>query len=170
MIARGSVMQYAGTTLPIPQIAQELNVEMIMTGTVRLAGDQVRVTAQLIDGMTNLPVWTTEDDGDLSDIFAIQSDIAMSIANSLQAQFSTAEQESVEAIPTDSTEAYTLYLRALALAREGIRGGLRATCRAEGVARRRIGDAVSAAARRIGLHIAAAAIAARRQSCLRSSC
>jgi adenylate cyclase len=122
VIARGSVMRYAGTVLPIPQIAQELNVEMVMTGTVRYAGDQVRVTAQLIDGMTNVPVWTTEDEGDLSDIFAIQSDIAMSIANSLQAQFSVEEQESIETIPTDSPVAYTLYLRALSLASEGVRG------------------------------------------------
>jgi TolB-like protein/Tfp pilus assembly protein PilF len=130
VIARGSVMRYAGTAFPIPQIAQELNVEMVMTGTVRYAGDQVRVTAELIDGMTNLPVWTTEDEGDLSDIFAIQSDIAMSIANSLQAQFSTAEQESVEVQPTDSPGAYRFYLRALALAGAGFRGSGLAAIRA----------------------------------------
>ncbi|MFT5511269.1 MAG: TolB-like protein, partial [Hyphomicrobiaceae bacterium] len=69
VIARASVMRYADSDLPIPQIAQELNVEMVMAGTVRYAGDQVRVTAQLIDGTTNVPVWTTEDEGDLSDIF-----------------------------------------------------------------------------------------------------
>jgi TolB-like protein/Tfp pilus assembly protein PilF len=123
VIARASVMRYAGDNIPrIPEIAEELNVEMVMAGTVRYAGDQVRVTAELIDGMTNLPVWTTEDEGDLSDIFAIQSDIAMSIANSLQAQFSVEEQQSVEAQPTDSPQAYRFYLRALALAGEGFRG------------------------------------------------
>lgn len=123
VIARNSVMQYEGGDVPIPEIAEQLNVETVMRGSVRYAGNQVRVTAQLIDGMTNLPVWTTEDEGDLSDIFAIQSDIAMSIANSLQAQYSAEEQESIERQPTDSPEALEAYLRAKAVVRTDIFGG-----------------------------------------------
>jgi len=58
VIARTSVMQYAGTDKTIPEIAEELNVEMVMEGSVRYAGDEVRVTAQLIDGSTNTHIWT----------------------------------------------------------------------------------------------------------------
>jgi len=122
VIARSSVMDYPESGKSNPEIADELNVEMIMAGSVRYAGDEVRVTAELFNGATNVPVWTDAYDGDLSDIFAIQADIAMNIANSLQAEFSVAEQESIEAPLTDSPEAYLLYQRALALAREGIRG------------------------------------------------
>ena len=105
VIARNSVVQYEGSDKTIPEIADELNVEMVMRGSVRYADDQVRVTAQLIDGETDLPVWVYEDGGDLADIFGIQAEIAMNIANSLQADYSIAEQEGIEAAPTDSPEA-----------------------------------------------------------------
>ncbi|NIO39343.1 MAG: CadC-family transcriptional regulator, partial [Burkholderiales bacterium] len=87
---------------------------MVMEGSVRYGNDQVRVTAQLIDGATNTHLWTEAYDGDLSDVFAIQGEIAMNIANSLQAEFSIAEQESIGRAPTNSPQAYAAYLRALA--------------------------------------------------------
>ena len=68
--------------------------------------------AELIDGVTNIPVWTDQNNGELTDVLAIQSDIAMSIANSLQASFSVDEWERIETTSTDSPEAYALYLSA----------------------------------------------------------
>jgi TolB-like protein len=123
VIGRTSVLQYPGSGKTIPEIADELNVEMVMEGSVRYAGDQVQVTARLLDGMTNNLMWTEPYDGDLSDIFGIQAEIAMNIANSLRADFSVAEQESIEAAPTDSLEAYNQYLKAISLIRNDVVGG-----------------------------------------------
>ncbi len=122
VIARASVLKYEGSGMSIPDIAEELNVEMVMAGSVRYAGDQVRVTVELIDGETNVPAWTDEYDGDLSDIFGIQAEIAMNIANSLQATYSAVEQEGIETPPTDSPEAYTAYLKAMAVVDDGFYG------------------------------------------------
>ncbi len=116
VIARTSVMQYANAPPAIPQIAEELNVQTVMECSVRYAGDDIMVTAQLIDPETNSHLWSDAYPGslrDLSTVFAMQADIAMNIANALQAEFSLAEQESIGRMPTSSPEAYTLYLRAL---------------------------------------------------------
>lgn len=115
VIARTSVMQYADAPPPISQIAEELNVEAVMECSVRYAGDAILVTAQLIDPETNIHLWSYTYPGDMSDlstVFAMQADIAMNIANAVGAEFSLAERESIESIPTDSPEAYTLYLQA----------------------------------------------------------
>jgi len=122
VIARTSVLQYAEAPPPIPQIADELNVGAVVECSVRYAGDAILVTAQLIDPETNSHLWSDTYPGDLSDLstlFAMQADIAMNIANSVGAEFSLAEQESIEAVPTNSPAAYTLYLRGLTA-----RGGL----------------------------------------------
>ncbi len=116
VIARTSVLQYADAPPPIPQIAEELNVQAVMECSVRYAGDAILVTAQLIDPETNSHLWSDTYPGDLSDlstIFAMQADIAMNIANALKAEFSLSEQENIERIPTESREAYAYYLRAL---------------------------------------------------------
>lgn len=115
VIARTSVLGYPGSGKSIPEIAGELNVEMVMEGSVRYAGDDVRVTAQLIDGSTNTHLWTEAYNGNLSDIFAIQADIATRIAMALEAQLLPAELESIERVPTDSPEAWALYLKAAEL-------------------------------------------------------
>ena len=115
VIARTSVMQYADSPPPVPEIASKLRVETVMEGSVRYAGDRVLVTAQLIDGVTGTHLWVDEYEADLSDVFGIQSDISMNIANALEAEFSLSEQESIEKIPTQSPAAYAFYLRALTL-------------------------------------------------------
>jgi len=118
VIARTSVMQYADTTKTIPDIARELNVETVMEGSVRYAGDSILVTAQLIDPETGLHLWSETypgDRGDVSTHFAMQADIAMNIANALNAEFSAEEQERIESVSTQSSEAYDLYLSARSL-------------------------------------------------------
>ena len=118
VIARTSVKQYADTTKPISAIAKELGVGTIMEGSVRYAGDRVRVTAQLIDAKTADHIWSEVYERDLADVFAIQADIAAKIAEALKAEFSVAEKESIEKLPTNSPEACALYLRAMAILQE----------------------------------------------------
>ncbi len=113
VIARTSVQQYANTQKPIPEIAAELNVETVMEGSVRYANGQIRITAQLNDGITGAHLWSETYTRDFEDIFAIESDVAMNVANALETEFSLAERESLERPPTTSTAAYQFYLRAL---------------------------------------------------------
>jgi len=113
VIARTSVLRYADGETSILDIARELNVETIMEGSVRYADDQVRVVAQLIDPETGAHLWSDVYQRDFADIFAIQADIAMNIANALEAEFSDVDRESIAQIPTNSPVAYALYLRSL---------------------------------------------------------
>jgi TolB-like protein/Tfp pilus assembly protein PilF len=109
--SRTSVLRFQDTDLSIPEIAEELNVRTIMEGSVRYAADRVRVTAQLIDADTDEHLWSEVYERDFADIFSIQSDIAVNIANALEAEFSLEERQSIERAPTDSPEAYALYLK-----------------------------------------------------------
>jgi TolB-like protein/Flp pilus assembly protein TadD len=118
VIARTSVMQYAGAARPISDIADELRVGAIMEGSVRYAGNRVRVTAQLIEAATGTHLWTETYDRDLEDIFAIQSDIAKSIAKALEAELVPEERRRIEKQPTNSPEAYSHYLRAMTTLQE----------------------------------------------------
>ena len=112
VISRTSMMRYADSPLSVPEIASELNVETVMEGSVRYAGTRIRVTMQLIDAATDQHLWSETYDREFDDIFAIESDIAMNVANALQAEFSVAEQAAIEQIPTSSPAAYALYLQA----------------------------------------------------------
>jgi adenylate cyclase len=114
VIARTSVLQYAGAARPIGEIARELRVGKVMEGSVRYAGDRVRVTAQLIDGISGTHLWTETYDRDLADVFSIQTDIATRIAAALEAELSARERETIAEQPTQSTDAYRIYLRAVA--------------------------------------------------------
>ena len=104
VIARTSVMQYAAAARPISEIAAELRVGAIMEGSVRYAGDKVRVTGQLIDASDGTHLWTEVYDRDLEDIFAIQTDIATRIADALKAELAPSERESIGKAPTNSPE------------------------------------------------------------------
>jgi TolB-like protein len=112
VIARTSVLQYEGTRKPIAVIADELNVENVMEGSVRFANNRVRVTSQLIDTESGAHRWSETYQRPFDDIFAIESDIALSVARAMEAAFSRAERKAVEAVPTTSSAAYGLYLQA----------------------------------------------------------
>jgi adenylate cyclase len=118
VIARTSVRKYRDTDKSIAEIAAELGVGTVMEGSVRYAGERVRVSAQLIDATTENHLWSEVYERDLADIFAIQADIATKIAAALEAELSASEKQSVETLPTDSPEAYGLYLRALSIFQE----------------------------------------------------
>lgn len=118
VIARTSVKKYQDTSKSIAEIGAELGVSTVMEGSVRYAGQRVRVTAQLIDAETEDHIWSEVYERELADVFAIQADVATKIAAALEAELSLAEKMSVEKLPTDSTEAYGLYLRAQAIFQE----------------------------------------------------
>jgi TolB-like protein/Tfp pilus assembly protein PilF len=111
VIARTSVLRYADGKTSLPDIARELNVQTVMEGSVRYAGDSVRITAQLIDPKTGTQLWSEAYQRKFEDIFTIQADIAMNIANALRAEFSLEEQREIERPLTTSPEAYALYLQ-----------------------------------------------------------
>ncbi len=117
VISRTSVMQYRTTTKTVPQIAQELGVGYILEGGVRRTGNKVRVTGQLIRAGTEGHVWAKTYDRDLTDIFAIQSELAEAIAGALHAVLSPEETAGLEARPTKSIEAYDCFQKARVLDR-----------------------------------------------------
>ena len=106
VISRTSVMQYkSGAERNLREIGQQLGVAHILEGSVQRSGNRVRVTAQLIDARTDTHQWAERYDRDLADVFAIQSEIAKTIADQLQARLSPQEKARVEEIPTSNTEA-----------------------------------------------------------------
>jgi adenylate cyclase len=111
VISRTSVMRYRDTTLPIGQIAQELAAGSILEGSIRKAGNRVRITAQLIQAENDKHVWSQSYDRDLTDVFAIQGDIATQVADALKVHLLSKEKQRIEKKATTSPEAYTLYLK-----------------------------------------------------------
>lgn len=117
VISRTTMMQYAGGTKTAPEIGRELDVATVMEGSVRRAGDDVRVTVQLIDAERDSHLWSETYDGnlaDVEDIFLIQANIATNVATALEARLSLREQSRLGHVPTRSGEAYGHYLAAMA--------------------------------------------------------
>ena len=118
VISRTSVMHYrADTNRDLRQIANTLGVANILEGTVRRSGNHVRISTELVNARNDSTVWADSYDRDLTDIFAIQSEIAQTIASKLTAALSPEEKKRIEARLTDNLEAYDLYLRANRLIR-----------------------------------------------------
>ena len=116
VISRTSVMQYKNAvSRNLREIAQQLGVAHVLEGSVQRTGNRVRVNAQLIDARTDTHLWAEHYDRDLADVFAIQSEIAKTIADQLQAKISPSEKAAIEKAPTTDLVAYDLYLRAQAL-------------------------------------------------------
>lgn len=111
VVSRTSVLGYRATTKPVRQIAEELGVAFILEGSVRRAGNKVRVTGQLINAATDEHVWAQTYDRELTDIFAVQSEIARQIAGALRAALSPEEQARLARRPTSNPAAYDLFLR-----------------------------------------------------------
>lgn len=110
VIARTSVMPYKAAPQPVSVIARELSVGSILEGSIRRAGNQVRVTVQLIDTSTEAHLWSEDYDRELSDVFTIQSDIARAVARALRIRLVTSEEQRIEKAPTADLEAHDLYL------------------------------------------------------------
>jgi TolB-like protein/Flp pilus assembly protein TadD len=111
VISRTSTQQFKSAPENLPQIAKQLGVAHILEGSVQKAGDQVRVNVQLVNGLNDAHLWAETYDRKLHDIFGVESEIARSIADTLQAKLSGSEQTAIAARPTDNTEAHQLYLK-----------------------------------------------------------
>ena len=111
VISRTSVVGYKGTTKKVKEIGKELEVGSILEGTFKKAGNKIRVTTQLIDVAQDRHLWAQNYDRNLDDVFEVQSDVAKQVADALRVRILSPEKERLEKKPTESTVAYTLYLR-----------------------------------------------------------
>src|SRR5262245_34117806 len=111
VISRTSVMEYRGKG-NVRQIGSDLRVSHVLEGSVRRIGTRLRMNAQLIDTRTDAHIWVEQYDGDLNDLFAIQSEIAQKIASQLHAKISPVEKLAIERKPTGDLGAYELYAQA----------------------------------------------------------
>src|SRR2546423_3381590 len=112
VISRTSVMPYRGKTQNLRDIGKTLGVSNILEGSVRRSGNKVRVNVQLIDATNDQHVWAEDYDGDLSDVFKIQTDLATKIASALQAKLSPTEKEQMTHKPTENSDAYLAFVQA----------------------------------------------------------
>jgi TolB-like protein/Tfp pilus assembly protein PilF len=116
VISRTSVMQYKdAATRNVREIGQQLGVAHVLEGSVQRAKERVRINAQLIDARNDAHLWAQTYDRDLADVFSIQSEIAQTIAQQLQAHLSPVERHEIAKAPTTDVVAYDLYVRARAL-------------------------------------------------------
>jgi TolB-like protein/DNA-binding winged helix-turn-helix (wHTH) protein/Flp pilus assembly protein TadD len=111
VISRTSVMVYKGAHKPLPQIARELNVDAVVEGTVLRSGDQVRITAQLIDAATDKHLWSQGYEGELRDTLALQDRVARAIADQIQINLTPREQAALKNVRVVDPQAYESYLK-----------------------------------------------------------
>ena len=123
VIARNSSFSYKGQTIDVRQVARELGVRYVLEGSIRRAGNRVRITAQLIDSKTGNHLWAERFDRDLQDIFDLQEEITRNVVGSIAPQIELAELERARQVHSTSISAYDLSLKAQALFYEGMRIG-----------------------------------------------
>lgn len=111
VISRTSVMQYKNTGKKIDEIGRDLGAGSIIEGSVRKVGNQVRITVQLIDAQEDEHLWAQTYDRELKDVFAMQSDIARNVSDTLKVKLLPRETAQLQKIPTPSMDAYSLYLK-----------------------------------------------------------
>jgi adenylate cyclase len=114
VIARNSSFTYKGQAVDVKQVGGELGVRYVLEGSVRKAGGQVRITAQLIDALAGTHLWADRFDGSLEDVFELQDKVASSVAGVIEPALQAAEMRRSAARPTSDLSAYDHYLRALA--------------------------------------------------------
>ena len=112
VVARNTAFTFKGKSVKVPDVARELGVSHVLDGSVRKAGNRVRVTAELIDGAAGDHIWAERYDRDLTDIFALQDEISEAIVTALKVKLMLQEKMAIERRGTDSVEAYDLYLLA----------------------------------------------------------
>jgi adenylate cyclase len=114
VIARNSSFTYKGRTVDVKQVARELGVRYVLEGSVRKAGNRVRITGQLVDTATGAHIWADRFDGALDDIFELQDQVASNVAGAIEPKLRQSEIERANRKPAANLTAYDLYLRALA--------------------------------------------------------
>ncbi len=121
VIARNSSFTYKGRAVDVKGVGQELGVRYVLEGSVRKAGNKVRITGQLIDAQSGTHIWAERFEGLLDDIFELQDRIAESVVGAIAPQLERAEIERAKRKPTDSLDAYDYYLRGMAKLHNGTR-------------------------------------------------
>jgi TolB-like protein len=125
VIARNSSFAYKGKAVDVKQVTRELGVRYVLEGSVRKAGNRVRITGQLIDTATGAHIWADRFDGAFDDIFELQDQVASSVIGAIEPRLFLSEMEHATRKPTENLDAYDLYLRARAqyhkLTDEGMR-------------------------------------------------
>ena len=111
VISRTSVMAYKHARKPLPEIARELNVDAVVEGTVLRSGNQVRITAQLIDAVADKHLWSEIYEGELKDTLALQAKVARAIAEQIRIELSPREQAALKSAHTVNPDAYVSYLK-----------------------------------------------------------
>ena len=128
VISRSSAMTFKGTKKKIGEIAKEVNVRYVLEGSVRKAGNNLRITAQLIDGINDSHIWAEKYSGTLNDIFDIQEKVAQSIVETLKIKLVPEEKQKILARPIDNFQVYDLHVKAqnalLASTDEGLKRAL----------------------------------------------
>jgi len=112
IVARNTAFAFKGQTVDVKEVAKTLGVTYVLEGSVRKAGNRVRITAQLIDGAAGDHVWADRYDRDLDDIFAIQDEISKAIVDALKIKLLPEEKKAIEQRGTNNVDAYNLYLMA----------------------------------------------------------
>ena len=124
VIARNSSFTYKGRSVDVKQIGRELGVRYVLEGSVRKAGDRMRITGQLIQAESGTHIWADRFDGDASDVFDLQDKVVTSVVAAIEPSLRLAEIDRAYRKPTEKLDAYDWYLRALphfyALTREGV--------------------------------------------------
>src|SRR5262249_55697438 len=111
VLGRNTVFTYKGRAVNLERIAKELGVAYLVEGSVRKAGQKVRVNAQSIEGSTGGHLWAARYDRDLTDIFAIQDEITHTIVDQLKVRLLPEKKKTIEQAPTENVDAYTYYLK-----------------------------------------------------------
>ena len=109
--SRAMVMNYRDKSVTAGQVGKELGASYVLTGSLRRAGNRLRINAQLVDAATDFPLWSERYDREMEDVFEVQDEIASKIAAALRIALSPQEQEALAVKPTENLQAYDLYLR-----------------------------------------------------------
>jgi len=112
VISRNSSMQRKGSAKPLPEIGRELGVRYLLTGSVRKAGNALRITTQLVDATTDSPLWAEKYSGTMDDVFDVQERVSRAIAAALQIRLSESEDVRLSTRPIQNPRAFELYLQA----------------------------------------------------------
>lgn len=115
--SRAVVLPYRDKTVTAGRVGQDLGAAYVLSGSLRRAGNRIRINAQLVDSATDFPVWSERYDREMEDVFAVQDEIASKIAAALRITLSPQEQQALAAKPTENLHAYDLYLRGRNFAR-----------------------------------------------------
>src|SRR4029453_10738033 len=124
IFSRATVLAYRDKPVTPAQVGQQLGAAYVLTGSLRRAGNRLRINTQLVDTHTDFPMWSERYDREMKDVFEVQDEIARRMAEALRITLTPQEQQALSTKPTDNAQAYDLYLRGKNYARRCTRQDL----------------------------------------------